>query len=203
MTEIMIRAWDLPTYRIHLLPPHPETHQVLPSGSHSFRICKHSYLLCLLWSFTFVLESVCKVPSLPLRPPKSPFPGACILCQAHNTGQEASLWPLTGNDKVHSIYSWYNNCSILPMDVGFLLIPGSPLYNTPSKPSTHALLGNFSNLFPSQDSWPIQITGVFWNPKHRGWGWVGKTGILLLMAGGRVVSEVSRGLGTCCFPHQF
>lgn len=48
MTEIMIRTWDLPTYRIHLLLPHPETHQVLPSGSHSFRIYKHSYLLCLL-----------------------------------------------------------------------------------------------------------------------------------------------------------
>lgn len=58
VTEIITGSWGLPTYRIHLPPPHPGTHQALPSSSNSFSICKRGYLVCLFWSFTFVPETV-------------------------------------------------------------------------------------------------------------------------------------------------
>lgn len=101
VTDIITGAWSLPTCRIRLPPPHPGTHQVLPGSSNSFRICKHWYLVCLFWSFTFVPETVSEATFLPLCP-KSPFPGAPVPCQPHNTEKKAflclQLSPGTGND---------------------------------------------------------------------------------------------------------
>ena len=45
MAEMMIKALGLPTYRLHLPPPHPETNHLLPSGSDNFRICSQEFPL--------------------------------------------------------------------------------------------------------------------------------------------------------------
>lgn len=91
----------------HLYDPSPTstsgTHQVLPSGSNSFRICNHCHLPYLFWSFTFVPETVwVKLHLCPFFPLSHTSLGHLSLASPTTQSRKlffaSQLNPGTGND---------------------------------------------------------------------------------------------------------